>query len=190
MALCMSRIGKKIIFIPPEVEVSLPEGGEVIVKGPKGELRNKFHSCITFSFEEKDGKKCIATHIQDEEDLNERAQWGTARAILANMVKGVTEGYERKLEINGVGYRAQVSGGNLVLNVGFSHPVSFALPKGIEVSVEGNIISLCGIEAQLIGETAARIRRIRKPEPYKGKGIKYVEEVVRRKAGKTAKAGE
>ncbi|HBK34045.1 TPA: 50S ribosomal protein L6 [Candidatus Uhrbacteria bacterium] len=186
----MSRIGKKIIFIPSGVNITLPEDGEVTVQGPKGELKNTFHSCIVFSFEEKDGKKGITTHILHEDDLNERAQWGTARAILANMIKGVTEGFERKLEINGVGYRAQVLEKNIVLNVGFSHPVPFALPKGIEASVEGNIITLRGIEAQLIGETAARIRNIRKPEPYKGKGIKYVEEVIRRKAGKAAKAGE
>ncbi len=186
----MSRIGKKVIFIPSGVNVTLPENGEVIVQGPKGELKNQFHSCIVFSFDEKDGKKVIATHVHNESDLNERAQWGTARALLANMIKGVTEGYEKKLEINGVGYRAQVSGKNLILNVGFSHPVSFVLPNSIEASIEGNIISLRGIEAQLIGETAARIRSIRKPEPYKGKGIKYIEEVIRRKAGKTAKTGE
>lgn len=161
-----------------------------MVKGSKGELKNRFHPSVTFVLEEKDGKSIVTTHVLHEDDPEASAQWGTARALFANMVKGVSEGYEKKLEINGVGYRAQVTGGQLVLLVGFSHPVSFELPKGIEASVEGNIITIKGIDRQIVGETAARIRSIRKPEPYKGKGIKYVEEIIRRKAGKAAKAGE
>jgi large subunit ribosomal protein L6 len=186
----MSRIGKKIISLPVGVQVSFLESGEVTVKGPRGELKNRFHPCIAFTLEEKDGKSIVTTRVLCEDDPEASAQWGTARALFANMVKGVSEGYEKKLEINGVGYRAQVTGGQLVLHVGFSHPVSFALPKGIEVSVEGNIMTIKGIDRQVVGEIAARIRSIRKPEPYKGKGIKYVEEIIRRKAGKAAKAGE
>ena len=185
----MSRVGKKPIIIPEGVEVDLQDSA-VTVKGPKGTLSRIFNELVSFSIEDQDGQKQITASIKQEEDKNERAQWGTARSVLANMVKGVSEGFEKKLEVNGVGYRVSVSGKNLVLNVGYSHEVNFTFPEGIEISVENNIITVTGIDAEIVGETAARIRKVRKPEPYKGKGIKYIDEVIRRKAGKTAKTGE
>ncbi|MBI4713927.1 50S ribosomal protein L6 [Candidatus Uhrbacteria bacterium] len=183
----MSRIGKKPIIIPNNVIVSI-QGQTVTVKGPKGELSQEFNPAVKIALVEEDGVKTIAVTISNESDKNERAQWGTARAILQNMVSGVVETFSRQLEVNGVGYRINMKGKDLVLNIGFSHEVPFVLPKGIEATVEGNIITIKGADKHLVGEMAANIRRLRKPEPYKGKGIKYVGEVVRRKAGKAQKA--
>ena len=120
------------------------------------------------------------------EDKKERALWGLFRALIANMVTGVNEGYEKKLEVKGVGYKVAVAGNKVNLNLGFSHPLEFVLPEGISAVAEGNNLTISGIDKQLVGETAARIRKLRKPEPYKGKGIKYSDEIIRRKAGKTA----
>lgn len=183
----MSRIGKKPILIPANVEVSI-QGNVVNIKGPKGELSKEFHPCVRIETKETDGAKIIILTIEHEMDKNERAQWGTVRAILQNMVKGVVEPFLKQLEVNGVGYRVQIRGKDLVLNIGFSHEVVFKVPLGVEALVDGNIITLKGADKHLVGETAANIRRLRKPEPYKGKGIKYTEEVVRRKAGKAQKA--
>lgn len=185
----MSRVGKKPVIIPQGVEVSI-DGQKVVVKGPKGELNHSFNELVQIVATEEDGQNTVVVRIADEEDRLQKAQWGTARSVLANMVKGVTEGFEKKLEVNGVGYRVSLSGKTLVLNVGYSHEVRFELPEGISAAVEGNVITISGSSAQLVGETAARIRKVRKPEPYKGKGIKYIDEVIRRKAGKAAKAGE
>jgi len=135
-------------------------------------------------------EKQIVVALSDNGSKNASAMWGLYRTLFANMVEGVSAGFVRKLEINGVGYRANVSGNTLNLSLGFSHPVVFELPKGITALVEGNVITLNGYDKKLIGETAARIRRIRKPEPYKGKGVKYAEEVIRRKAGKSAAKGK
>lgn len=183
----MSRIGKKSIVIPASVEVSI-QGNTAKVKGPKGELTKEFHPCVRIETKEEEGAKIVVLTIEHETDSNERAQWGTARAILQNMVKGVVEPFSEQLEVNGVGFRVQMRGKDLVLNIGFSHEVVFKFLPGVEASVDGNIITIKGADKHLVGETAANIRRLKKPEPYKGKGIKYIKEVVRRKAGKAQKA--
>ncbi len=177
----MSRVGKKPILIPQGVEVKII-GSEVIAKGPKGELKTKMHEIIKTEITDKEIKLSIA----DQTIGKNKALWGLFRSLVKNMVVGVNEGYTKKLEINGVGYRAAVSGNKITLNLGYSHPVVFDLPIGIKAEVQENNIILNGIDKQLVGETAAQIRRIRKPEPYKGKGIKYSDEILRRKAGKTA----
>ena len=130
----------------------------------------------------------IIVSVENEKNKLERSLWGTTRQIIENMIIGVTEGYEKKLEINGVGYRSEVSGKKLTLNVGYSHPVEFIVPDDVEVAVEKNVITVSGIDKQRVGEIAAQIRKVKKPEPYKGKGIKYVDEVIIRKAGKQAKS--
>ena len=179
----MSKIGKQPVVIPEGVTVEIKDN-LVKITGPKGELSQKIHPLVLISQKEKE----ILVNVKDEEDKSQRAFWGLFQKLISNMVKGVIEGYEKKLEIIGVGYKAGIQDKNLVLNVGFSHPVNFAVPEGIKIRVEKNIITISGIDKQLIGQVAAEIRSIRKPEPYKGKGIKYVDEVVRRKAGKAAKA--
>lgn len=187
----MSRIGKKPILIPAGVKLKV-EKGKIIVKGPKGELSQELQPSVRV--EERDGK--IFVDIEPEAIKKEKGRgkqfdrlkafWGLTRAIIANMVKGVTEGYEKKMEMVGIGYRAKLDGGDLVLEVGFSHPVKVRCPLQINFALEKNIITVSGIDKQLVGEIAATIRRVRPPEPYKGKGIKYIDEVVRRKAGKKA----
>jgi large subunit ribosomal protein L6 len=181
----MSRIGKNPIVIPSGVEIKV-EGNEINVKGPKGALKQDIHHQV--SFEVKDNTIVVA--IKDETDKSQRALWGLFGSLIRNMVKGVTEGFEKKLEINGVGMKYAVVGKNVVLNVGFSHPVEYPIPAGITAAVEGNVLTIAGIDKQLVGETAAQIRRIKKVEPYKGKGIKYAGEIFIRKAGKTASKGK
>ncbi|MEK7681130.1 MAG: 50S ribosomal protein L6 [Patescibacteria group bacterium] len=177
----MSRIGKKRIVIPPGVTAGI-EGNELCVKGPKGELRLRVHPHVTLVFENNG----IELKIQNENSKQDRALWGTFGSLTGNLIKGVTEGFKKQLEINGVGYKAAMKGQNLTLEVGFSHPVEIKSLEGIKFSVEKNIITIEGADKHLVGELAAQIRRVKKPEPYKGKGIKYIDEVVRRKAGKTA----
>lgn len=174
----MSRIGKKPIEIPQGVEVSI-KGRSIQIKGPKGELTWIYPEEIEIKQEE-------GMLVVSASSLTKRlkALWGTTRAVVANMVKGVSEGYEKRLEIEGVGYRAQLQGGKLVLYVGFSHPIEITPPESINLSVEKNIITVSGIDKVLVGKVAADIRAARKPEPYKGKGIRYEGELVRRKAGK------
>ncbi|MDD5040336.1 MAG: 50S ribosomal protein L6 [Patescibacteria group bacterium] len=179
----MPRIGKKPITIPQGVDVTIA-GAHVAVKGPKGTLEFEFHPVVKF---EKSGSEIQVTVEKPEEKLS-RSLWGTSRMLLANMIEGVTKGFEKKLEIHGVGFRAAVSGKKLTLNVGFSHPVEFPFPDDIVVTVEKNIIKIVGIDKQRVGQIAAEIRAVKKPEPYKGKGIKYSGEIVRRKAGKVVKA--
>ena len=183
----MSRIGKKPIEIPEGVEVKI-DNNVVSVKGPKGSLSQEINSIVVLKLVNGENSKAITVEVENESDKNERSQWGTARAIIANLVKGVTEGFEKKLEVNGVGYRVSVSGTTLVLVVGYSHDVKFPMPEGIVATVEGNVITISGTDKHLVGEVAANIRKVRKPEPYKGKGIKYIDEVIRRKAGKAQKA--
>lgn len=187
----MSRVGKKPILIPAGVEVVI-QGQTVSVKGPKGSLVTHLNSAVTASIHESDGGREVVFVVDTamETQADTRAQWGTARANVANLVTGVTEGFVKKLEVNGVGYRVNVAGRHIVLNVGFSHEVKVELPEGVHASVEANTITITGADKHLVGEFADRVRSIKKPEPYKGKGIKYVDEVVRRKAGKTQKAGE
>ncbi|MBI4457755.1 50S ribosomal protein L6 [Candidatus Uhrbacteria bacterium] len=180
----MSRVGKKILPIPKEVDVRI-EGSEVKVKGPKGQLSLVLHPHVSAAV--ADGN--LTVDVKDHENVKDRALWGLFRRLIGNMVTGVTKGFSKQLEINGVGFRAAAAGKNLKLEVGFSHDVNFAIPEGINVVVEKNLITVTGIDRQLVGETAAQIRRIKKPEPYKGKGIKYVDEVIKRKAGKSAKTG-
>lgn len=179
----MSRIGKKPISLPKGVEVK-KDGSLVTVKGPKGALTKDLPAEINI---EQVENELILTRPSDEKD--HRALHGLTRSLLSNMVEGVTNGYEKKLELVGVGYRAQLQGSKLVINIGFSHPVELDPPEGIEFEVPAvTRITVKGIDKQLVGNTAAHIRAIRKPEPYKGKGIKYSDEVIIRKVGKTGKA--
>lgn len=175
----MSRIGKKPISLPKGVEVKI-EDGMVTVKGPKGVLNQEIPQDMVVVQEEDQ------ILVQRPSDLKKyRALHGLTRALIANMVDGVVNGFEKKLELVGVGYRAQMQGKKLVINVGFSHPVEIEAPEGIEFETPAATkITIKGIDKQLVGNTAAHIRAIRKPEPYKGKGIRYEGEVVRRKAGK------
>lgn len=181
----MSRVGKLPIDFSQETQVKL-EDGFVIVKGLKGELKQELSDLI--KVEVKDNQVLVS--IDDFNDKKKRAFWGLYRSLIANMVRGVEEGFEKKLEINGVGYNAQVSGNKLTLKVGYSHPVEYTLPEGITAQVEGNVVTINGFDKQLVGEVAAQIRKVRKPEPYKGKGIKYEDEIIRRKEGKAAAKGE
>lgn len=175
----MSRIGKKPITLPQGVEITVQDN-MVTVKGPKGTLAQAIPQGITVS---KQDDQIVVERAGDSKQ--DRAYHGLTRALVANMVQGVSTGFERKLELVGVGYRAQLQGKKLVINIGFSHPVEVEPPEGIEFEVPAaNKITVKGIDKQLVGNTAAVIRDIRRPEPYKGKGIKYENEVVRRKAGK------
>jgi len=181
----MSRIGLLPIAIPQGIEVKI-DGSEVVVKGSKGELRRRFHPGISIALKNGD---LIVTRPSDSKI--HRSLHGLTRSLLANMVTGVSEGFEKVLEINGVGYRAQQSGNKLLLQVGYSNTVEFSPPPGISVSVEGtNRIRVAGIDKEAIGEAAARIRAIRPPDSYKGKGIKYFGEKLRLKPGKAGKIGK
>ncbi|HFB06887.1 MAG TPA: 50S ribosomal protein L6 [Chloroflexi bacterium] len=181
----MSRIGLLPIAIPQGTEVKI-DGSEVVVKGNKGELRRRFHPDISIAL--KNGN-LIVTRPSDSKI--HRSLHGLTRSLLANMVTGVSEGFEKTLEINGVGYRAQQSGNKLVLQVGYSNTVEFSPPPGINISVEGtNRIRVAGIDKEVVGETAARIRGVRPADSYKGKGIKYSEEKLRLKPGKAGKIGK
>lgn len=180
----MSRIGKKVRKIPQGVTVDI-KGDELVVKGPKGELRQKLHPRITVS--SADGQ--VTVSVVNEENTKDNALWGTFSSIIENMLEGVTNGFKKQLEINGVGYKASLKGANLMLEVGYSHPVELKPVAGIKFEVEKNVITVSGIDKQAVGEMAAQIRSTKKVEPYKGKGIKYLDEVVRRKAGKTAAKG-
>ncbi len=179
----MSRIGKLPIPIPAGVTVAVSDR-VVTVTGPKGALTLTHHERATVTV--TDG--IVHVTVRQPNNQNDRALWGLTRVLIANMMVGVTAGYEKKLEINGVGFKAQVNGQTLTLNLGFSHPIDFAIPAGLKVTVEKNIVTISGIDKQLVGETTATIRSMKKPEPYKGKGIKYIDEVIRRKAGKVVKA--
>ncbi|MBU4422010.1 50S ribosomal protein L6 [Candidatus Parcubacteria bacterium] len=183
----MSRIGKKPIIIPNGVEASI-NGQEVKVKGPKGVLSLELHSHAKAEMKEEGSEKTIQVSVLNPLNKADRAIWGLSAKLIYNMVCGVTEGFKKELEVNGVGYKVALQGNVLKLEVGYSHPVDFSLPEGISAEVQKNVIIISGIDKQLVGEMAAQIRRIRKPEPYKGKGIKYKDEVIRRKAGKAAKA--
>jgi large subunit ribosomal protein L6 len=179
----MSRIGKQLITIPQGIEVSIANG-TVKVKGPKGTLEYKFLPMIQVAVQ--DGKVMVTRKGNDNQA---RSAHGLARALINNMILGVMKGFEKRLEIVGVGYRAQATGKKITLNLGYSHPIEYPAPAGISIEMdktEKNIIIITGVDKQLVGETAANIRKFRMPEPYKGKGIRYVNEQVKRKAGKTA----
>ena len=179
----MSRIGNKIITIPAGVEVTVEDNNEIKVKGPKGELTRQFNEVLEFKVE---GAEITVTRPNDEKFT--RMIHGTSRALLNNMVIGISDGYTKELEIQGVGYRAAMQGKKLVLNAGYSHPVEFETPEGLTIEVPNQTtIIISGINKQIVGEFAANVRKVRPPEPYKGKGIRYKGEHVRRKEGKKAK---
>lgn len=175
----MSRVGKLPISIPSGVDLKIAESG-IEVKGPKGVLTLATHPAIAVNI---DNNTISVTPVEDSRIA--RQQHGLRRTLLANAVQGVTKGFEKSLEVIGVGYKVNVQGNTVVLNVGYSHPVNFVLPDGIQAKVENNKITVAGCDKQAVGEVAAQIRRVRPPEPYKGKGIKYSDETIRRKAGKS-----
>lgn len=181
----MSRVGKKPVPIPDKIKISY-ENRVLTVQGEKGKLSRSIHPAVDLKIE--DG---ILNVVTLEEKRTSRALQGMTRSMVANMIQGVDQGFERMLVINGIGYRAEIKGKAIVLNVGFSNPVEFKLPEGVDASIDRNtIIKLTSIDKEKLGLTAAAIRKIRPPEPYKGKGIKYAEERIRRKAGKAGAAAQ
>lgn len=180
----MSRIGNKTITIPSGVEVNVADGNEVTVKGPKGTLTRKFSDLMSIEIE--DG---VLTVKRPNEEKHTKQLHGTTRALINAMVVGVNEGFTKVLKIVGIGYRATLAGKKLTVNVGYSHPIDFTVPEGIQVEVpDPNTINISGIDKQIVGQFAAVVRAAKKPEPYGGKGIRYENEYVRRKEGKTAAA--
>jgi large subunit ribosomal protein L6 len=178
----MSRIGKKLINLPESVSVNVLNG-EVLVKGSKGELHLSIPTGVDISVDEQ-----ARTIKVDVKDSDESALWGTTRANIANMVIGVSTGWSRALELQGVGFRMELKGKKLVMRLGFSHEVEYELPEGIDAKIDGAIMTISGINRQLVGQVASEIRSLKKPEPYKGKGFRYTDETIRRKAGKAAKS--
>ena len=175
----MSRIGKQPVVVPEKVTVTIADR-KISVKGPKGELDLTHHEGVNVAQEDKS----IVVKPVDESQKN-RALWGLTRTLVSNMVEGVTNGFTKNLEFTGVGYKAAVSGNKITLNLGYSHPIEYELPEGVAAKVTKNVIEVSGINKELVGFTAAKIRSFRPPEPYKGKGVKYADEVIIRKAGKT-----
>ncbi len=175
----MSRIGKLPVAIPDKVEVKV-DGATVSVKGPNGLLTHTFNNLVTIKIEDK---SVVVAPINEEQ--NARAMWGTARTLVNNMVVGVSAGFTRSLEFTGVGYKAAVKGDEIELSLGYSHPINYKLPEGISAKVNKNQIDISGASKELVGFVAAKIRSFRPPEPYKGKGVKYLEETIIRKAGKS-----
>ena len=180
----MSRVGKQPIEIPDKVEVKL-DGKNIVVKGPKGQLNYNLPEEIGIEIKDK-----IIKVFPEKHTKRTPALWGLSNRLIFNMIKGVTEGYQKKLEIQGVGYRAELKGKDLVLHLGYSHPVTVSPPSGIEFKVEKNIITVEGIDKQLVGQVAADIRAKRKPDVYKGKGIRYLGEEIKLKPGKKAVTAE
>ena len=175
----MSRVGKKPIPVPDKTTITYKDK-VISVKGEKGSLERAIHPSIDLAIE--DG---IINVTMASNDRESRALQGLTRSLVANMLTGVSKGFDRVLEINGIGYRAELKGKSILFNLGYSHPINFALPDGISATIEkNNVVKLSGIDKELVGQTAARIRRLRPPEPYKGKGVKYQEEYIQRKAGK------
>ncbi len=181
----MSRIGRTPVALVDKVDIQIGDDNFVVVKGPKGELKRQFPGAVRFSRE--DGQ-VVVTRASDQG--THRAMHGLSRTLLNNMVVGVSEGFTKTLEVQGVGYRAQLQGSSLQLALGFSHPVVVQPPEGITFAVEGPRIHIQGIDKEQVGQVAANIRKLRPPEPYKGKGIRYLGEHVRRKAGKAGKVGK
>jgi large subunit ribosomal protein L6 len=179
----MSRIGRKPVVLPKGVTLT-QKPGQFTVKGPKGELSKPMPTGVVIKVE---GSNVVVTRADDS--IENRAKHGLVRAHLANMVKGVTEGWKRELEINGVGYRAEVSGSAVTFALGYSHPIVYPLPKSVAAKVEKNRLTLESPDKDVLGQVAAKMRELRPPEPYKGKGVKYAEEVIKRKVGKAAATG-
>lgn len=194
----MSRIGKKPVILPSGTTAEL-NGNHLTVKGPKGSLELDVHPKVSVKMETGDTGTEINVSVAKQEDKREKALWGLSRSLVQNLVDGVTTGYTKQLDVVGVGFKAEVRGTTLVLNLGFSHQIDFEIPAGVDVKVEKDAakvtilqyqttLTLTGIDKQLVGQVAANIRELKKPEPYKGKGIKYSDEVIVRKAGKVVKA--
>lgn len=187
----MSRIGKQPISIPEGLQVSIKDN-VIEVSGSKGKLIENLVPNVNVEIKDlpagKQGKEVLVS-VNNENNKEERSRWGLQRSLINNMVLGLTDGFTKKLEVNGVGYKVTLQDKKIVLNVGYSHPVNYDLPEGVDAQVEKNLITLTSVNKQLLGQVAAEIRSVRKPEPYKGKGIKYLEEVIRRKEGKIAKSG-
>lgn len=189
----MSRIGKKPVYIPEGVTVTIADE-VIVVKGPKGELSRTINpqtSVTQKSGEAGSGsageaRPYLEVTVTDEKE--NAAIWGTMRSHIANMVQGVTEGWSKALELNGVGFRMNLQGKKLVMGLGFSHEVEYQVPEGIDASIEGNVLTIVGADKEIVGKVASEIRAFKKPEPYKGKGFRYTDEIIRRKAGKAAKA--
>lgn len=175
----MSRVGKLPISIPNGVDIQILDE-LIVVKGPKGQIKLATHPAVNVFIESN-----TLNVAPSENTMISRQQHGLRRTLIANAVTGVTKGFDKSLEVIGVGYKVNLQGNAIVLSVGFSHPVNFVLPEGIQAKVENNKITISGCDKQVVGEVAAQLRRIRQPEPYKGKGIKYSDEVIRRKAGKS-----
>ena len=180
----MSRIGKKSISLPAGVSVTTAEG-RVDVKGPKGALSLALHPHATVQTETSEKGDVLVVNVLDAKE--DSAVWGTMRSLLHGMVLGVTTGWTKVLELNGVGYKMNLAGQKLTMSLGFSHDVFYQIPAGVTASLEGNTLTLTSIDKQLVGQVASELRSLKKPEPYKGKGFKYSDEVIRRKAGKAAK---
>jgi large subunit ribosomal protein L6 len=179
----MSRIGKKPVVIPSGVEATL-SGAVLSVKGPKGTLSLTIHPKVSVSINGSE----ILVDVAKKEDKKEKALWGLSRSLVQNIVEGVEKGFEKKLEVNGVGFKVATAGSKLTMSLGFSHPVEVEIPSDLQVSVEKNVITVAGADKQKVGQFAANVRALKKPEPYKGKGIKYIDETILRKAGKVVKA--
>ena len=181
----MSRIGKKPILLPLGIDLTV-DAGKVVVKSSKATLIVPLppHAAVSLVAEPR---SAVVT-VDDPENVDQRAVWGLTRQLVANAVEGLQKPYEKSMEFVGVGFKVAIEGKTIVMDVGMSHTVKFPIPEGIEAKVDKQILTLTGVDKYLVGETAAQIRRVRPPEPYKGKGVKYTDEVIRRKAGKTAKA--
>ncbi len=178
----MSRIGKKPVIIPAGVKAEL-KNDTLTVTGPKGSLELSVHPKVKIIT----GEKEIIIDVEEKENKRVRSLWGLFRSLVQNLVDGVTKGFEKKLEVNGVGFKVATGPGKLVMALGFSHPVEVLIPKELSVTVDKNIITISGADKQKVGQFAAEVRELKKPEPYKGKGIKYIDEVIIRKAGKVVK---
>jgi len=179
----MSRIGRQLIKIPEGVTLKI-ENQHLIVKGPLGEMFLTLNPAVKIFLE----KDIIRLEVENPQEKFQKALWGTSAKLISNAILGVTKKFEKKLEIIGIGFRAEVKEGKLIIHVGYSHPIEYSIPPGIEIKTEKNSIIISGVNKELVGQVAARIREFRKPEPYKGTGIKYANEVVRKKAGKKAVA--
>jgi len=179
----MSRIGKKAISVPSGVKISI-DGQKVTVEGKKGTLSMDVRQGVRVAWDESEKSITVSVDEAKAEDRQTRAQWGTTRALIQNMIVGVTEGYEKKLEIVGVGWGAEVQGQKLKVNVGYANPLFVNIPQGLTVTAEKQIVTIQGADKQAVGQMAAEVRSTRKPEPYNGKGVKYSDEVIKRKQGK------
>ena len=179
----MSRIGKKPIILPSGVTATMT-GTQFSVTGPKGTLTMEVHPLVAVNINSQE----ILVSVKKTEDKKEKSLWGLSRSLIQNLADGVTKGFEKKLEINGVGFKVAASPTSLTLNLGFSHPIEMPIPKDLQATVDKNVITISGNDKQRVGQFAAEIRELKKPEPYKGKGIKYIDEVILRKAGKVVKA--